>query len=95
MKRKPPTMITLIIKKYRKRYFRKGEGKTLKIIKNNYTPSDVRAICPICDSIFEFNPTTECNGRTVICPCCYKSFIIEEKYIEIERVTYAIAIKKS
>ena len=34
-------MITLIIKKYRKKYFRKGEGKTLKIIKNNYAPSDM------------------------------------------------------
>lgn len=41
MKREPPTMITLIIKKYRKKYFRKGEGKTLKIIKNNYAPSDM------------------------------------------------------
>lgn len=50
-------------------YFKKkGERKTLKIIKNNYAPSNVRMICPICDSIFEFDPATECNERTVICP---------------------------
>lgn len=69
-----------------------GERKTLKIIKNNYAPSNVRTICPICDSIFEFDPATECNERTVICPCCHKSFAIGEKYIEIGRVTYAVAI---
>lgn len=57
-----------------------GERKTLKIIKNNYAPSN----CPICGSIFEFDPATE---RTVICPCCHKSFAIGEKYIEIGRVT--------
>lgn len=43
-----------------------GERKTLKIIKNNYAPSNVRTICPICDSIFEFDPATECNERTVL-----------------------------
>lgn len=64
----------------------------MKIIKNNYVPSGVRVTCPICHSIFEFNPATECNKKTVICPCCYKSFAIEEKYIVIEQVTYAIAI---
>ena len=69
-----------------------GERKTLKIIKNNYALSNVRAICPICDSIFEFDPATECDGRTVICPCCHKSFAIGEKYIEIGRVAYAVAI---
>lgn len=74
-------------------YFKKKEkGKTLKIIKNNYAPSNVRTICPICNSIFEFDPATECNERTVICPCCHKSFAIGEKYIEIGRVTYAVAI---
>lgn len=45
-----------------------GERKTLKIIKNNYAPSNVRTICPICGSIFEFDPATECDERTVICP---------------------------
>lgn len=65
-----------------------GERKTLKIIKNNYAPSNVRTICPICGSIFEFDPATECDERTVICPCCHKSFAIGEKYIE----TYAVAI---
>ena len=69
-----------------------GERKTLKIIKNNYAPSNVRTICPICGSIFEFDPATECDERTVICPCCHKSFAIGEKYIEIGRVTYAVAI---
>lgn len=94
MKRKPPTMITLIIKKYRKKYFRKGEGKTLKIIKNNYMSNSVRVTCPICHSIFEFDPATECDkekfktyrdgqeyiDRTVTCPCCNKRFIIERNY---------------
>lgn len=58
-----------------------GEGKTLKIIKNNYAPSNVRTICPICGS----DPATECDG--------YLSMLaIGEKYIEIGRVTYATAI---
>lgn len=94
MKRKLPTMITLIIKKYRKKYFRKGEGKTLKIIENNYIPSSVRVTCPICYSIFEFDPDTEWDKeefktykdgqgyieRTITCPCCNKSFLIEGNY---------------
>ena len=33
----------------------------MKIIKNNYAPNNVRTTCPICDSIFEFDPTTECD----------------------------------
>lgn len=68
--------------------------KTLKIIKNNYAPSNVRTICPICDSIFEFDPAIECNERTVICPCCNKSFAIGEKYIEIRRRSLKIMGKK-
>lgn len=27
-----------------------------RIIKNNYQPNSVRVICPICKSVFEFNP---------------------------------------
>ena len=56
--------------------------------------SSVRVTCPICHSIFEFDPATECdkegfkayrNGqqyieRTVTCPCCHKSFIAERNY---------------
>jgi len=66
----------------------------LKIIENNYMPSSVRVTCPICHSIFEFDPATECDKekfktyrdgrqyieRTVTCPCCHKSFIIEGNY---------------
>lgn len=77
----------------------------MKIIKNNYAPNNVRIACPICDSIFEFDPATECDKeeyrdeqqcieRTVICPCCHKSFAIGGKCIDIGRVTYAIAIRK-
>lgn len=49
-------------------------------IKNNYAPSNVRTI----GSIFEFDPATECDYLS--------SFAIGEKYIEIGRVTYAVAI---
>lgn len=27
-----------------------------RIIKNNYQPNSVRMICPICKSVFEFDP---------------------------------------
>lgn len=27
-----------------------------RIIKNNYQPNNVRTICPICKSVFEFDP---------------------------------------
>lgn len=57
-------------------------------------PNSVRATCPICYSIFEFDPATECDKekfktyrdgqeyieRTVTCPCCNKSFIVEGNY---------------
>lgn len=63
----------------------------MKIIKNNYMPNSVRATCPICYSIFEFDPVTECGKerfktyrdgqeyieQIVTCPCCNKSFIVE------------------
>lgn len=52
--------------------------------------NSVRVTCPICHSIFEFDPATECDktyrdgqeyiDRTVTCPCCDKSFIIERNY---------------
>ena len=64
------------------------------LIENNYMPNSVRVTCPICHSIFEFDPATECDkekfktyrdgqeyiDRTVTCPCCNKSFIIERNY---------------
>lgn len=73
-----------------KRKQEKGEGKTLKIIKNNYMPNSVRVTCPI----FEFDPAIDYNKeefktykdgqqyieRTVTCPCCHKSFIVERNY---------------
>lgn len=57
-------------------------------------PSGVRVTCPICHSIFEFDPAIDCNKeefktyrdgqqyieRTVTCPCCNKSFIVERNY---------------
>ena len=53
----------------------------MKIIENNYMPSSVRVTCPICHSIFEFDPATEYDKeefkthrgieRTVT---CHKSF---------------------
>lgn len=77
------------------KYFKKKEKwKTLKIIENNYMPNSVRVTCPICYSIFEFDPAIDCNKeefktyrdgqqyieRTVTCPCCHRSFIVERNY---------------
>lgn len=66
----------------------------MKIIQNNYMPSSLRATCPICHSIFEFDPATECDEekyktyrdgqqyieRTITCPCCHKNFIMKCNY---------------
>lgn len=66
----------------------------MKIIENNYMPNSVRVTCPICYSIFEFDPAIDCNKeefktyrdgqqyieRTVTCPCCHRSFIVERNY---------------
>ena len=63
-------------------------------------PSSVRVTCPICHSIFEFDPATECDKeefktyrdgqeyieRTVTCPCCH----IEGNYswrVQVANVT--------
>ena len=54
-----------------------------RIIKNNYQPNS----CPICKSVFEFNPEFEefsvyRNGevyieRQISCPCCTRMLRIE------------------
>lgn len=83
MKRKPPTMPIWYWLDTDNCWF-------LKIIKNNYMPNSVRVTCPVCYSIFEFDPAIDCNKeefktykdgqqyieRTV----CHKSFIVERNY---------------
>lgn len=65
-----------------------------RIIKNNYQPNSVRMTCPICNSVFEFDPKFDLeleefnvnrNGRIRIerqisCPCCTRMFRIESAY---------------
>lgn len=61
-----------------------------RIIKNNYQPNSVRVICPICKSVFEFNPEFEefsvyRDGevyieRQISCPCCTRMLRIEGTY---------------
>lgn len=65
-----------------------------RIIKNNYQPNSVRTICPICKSVFEFDPKFDleeeefwvCRDgevyveRQIRCPCCTRMFIVEGSY---------------
>lgn len=65
-----------------------------RIIKNNYQPNSVRVICPICKSVFEFNPEFDLeaeefsvyrNGeiyieRQISCPCCTRMLRIDGTY---------------
>lgn len=59
----------------------------LKIIENNYMPSSVRVTCPATDCDKEkfktYRDGQQYIERTVTCPCCNKSFLIEGHYATI------------
>ena len=56
-----------------------------RIIKNNYQPNSVRMICPICKSVFEFDPKFDLETEE------FQVYIGMEKFISSDRLVAHVA----